>query len=662
MATQIGPKIGIEGEQEYKNALKQIVNETKNLDAAMQKTASEFTANTSAMTRSRAEAQTLTAKTELQAQKVELLGQMLEKCAAKYGENATATQSWQRQLDYATASLNKMQSQLGQLHGAEAFSDISTQVADFGQKMQNMGQSLMSIGGKMTAAITLPLAAAGAAAINLGSDFEESANKVDVVFGSMAGSVRDFAQTTTNAFAISEGKALQMAGDYGAMATSMGLTESEAARLSTSMVGLAGDMASFHNKSTDIAANSLKGVFTGETESLKQFGVAMTQTNLEEFAAKQGKVYDKMSQGEKIMTRYQYLLDTQADAMGDASRTMDGFAGSSRQMQASLEDAGAALGQALVPMITPIIQAITKLAQAFANLPAPVQKMIAVFGAIVAVIGPVILIIGALMSSFGAILTNAPLIAGAFAAIGASISASMGPFLLVASIIGIVAVAIYGLVQNWDDITAAASNAASALESAGQAIAQMASTMYSSVSSAIEAVVDAVKELPKKLVQGLKDAAERVKEEFSNMIKNAKESGEHFVEGLVDGIKDKAEKVIKAVKEIAESVKEFLGFSRPDKGPLHEYEEWMPHFMQGLAKGINQNKGLVTKAINSLAKDMTLPLDANANMNLAMAGDGSFSMPYGNNTTNVYVDHINDLQDLIRIQNRAQQRNRMGAR
>ena len=117
-------------------------------------------------------------------------------------------------------------------------------------------------------------------------------------------------------------------------------------------------------------------------------------------------------------------------------------------------------------------------------------------------------------------------------------------------------------------------------------------------------------------------------------------------------------------KKVADTIKDFLGFTRPDKGPLHEYEQWMPHFMQGMAKGIKNNIGLVKNAVNDVAKSMELPLDASASMNMAIAGAGygDTAALFGGNSMNIYVDHISELNDLIRIQDQAQQRYRMGVR
>ena len=656
MAVQIGPKIGIEGEKEYRQQISQIIAQTKQLDSAMEATAATWTKNTSAMTRNKAIAQNLNQQIGLYETKLATMSSLLEASKAKFGENAAQTQRWQNAINDANVSLAMMRQQLNSLGSAAGFSEMSTKIADFGTKMQNVGQSMMAIGQKLTTSLTLPIAALGTASIKLGSDMNEAANKVDVVFGSMSQSVREFAETSTEMYAISEGKALSMAGDFGAMATSMGLSEREAAKLSTEMVALAGDMASFHNKSIDIASNSLKGVFTGETESLKQFGVAMTQTNLDEFASKQGKVYDSMSQAEKVMVRYQYLLESQKDAIGDSGRTMGEFAGSTRQFKAALEDAGAALGQALIPIITPIIHALTELAKMFSNLPKPVQQFIAALLLITAAIGPIILIIGAFVSSLGSIITYTPMVVAAIGQIASALigmEVAGGPvILIILAIVAALAAAVgvgYAIGANWDSIAAAAQNMGQKISSAGESIANFFKETQKNVIKLDQEIVSFVAALPGKVVDALKNAIKSIADAFDEIIQNAKKSGKDMVEGFVDGIKSKVSKVINEVKKIAQSVKDFLGFSEPDKGPLSNFHTFAPDMMKLFAQGINQNKDIVTRAISG--------------MNLALSGAGGDSSSYiGGTTVNVYVDHISELNDLIRIQNQAQQMLRMGAR
>ena len=83
--------------------------------------------------------------------------------------------------------------------------------------------------------------------------------------------------------------------------------------------------------------------------------------------------------------------------------------------------------------------------------------------------------------------------------------------------------------------------------------------------------------------------------------------GKDFANGLAKGIKDAASKVIDAAKGLGNKIKEFLHFSRPDKGPLRDYETWMPDFVQGMANGINANKHILIGAVQRMSNEMAMP-------------------------------------------------------
>lgn len=112
----------------------------------------------------------------------------------------------------------------------------------------------------------------GKEAIELGSDLEEVQNVVDVTFTTMSKQVNKFAKDAQKSAGLSEKMAKQYVGTFGAMADSFGFTEAEAYEMSTALTQLTGDVASFYNLSQDEAMNKLKGVFTGETEALKELG------------------------------------------------------------------------------------------------------------------------------------------------------------------------------------------------------------------------------------------------------------------------------------------------------------------------------------------------------------------------------------------------------
>lgn len=125
-------------------------------------------------------------------------------------------------------------------------------------------------------------------AFDYASDTNEALNKVEVAFGDNNKVVEDWSKSTLTNIGLAQGTALDLAATYGDMSTSMGIGTEEAAKMSTSLVDLAGDLASFKNIGIDRVNTALNGVFTGETEALKGLGIVMTQTNLEQFAMASG--------------------------------------------------------------------------------------------------------------------------------------------------------------------------------------------------------------------------------------------------------------------------------------------------------------------------------------------------------------------------------------
>ena len=117
----------------------------------------------------------------------------------------------------------------------------------------------------------------GAQCIELGSDLAEVQNVVDVTFPRMSKQVDDFAKNAITSFGLSETMAKRFTGTFGAMAKAFGFGEQAAYEMSTTLTGLAGDVASFYNISQDEAYTKLKSVFTGETETLKDLGIVMTR-------------------------------------------------------------------------------------------------------------------------------------------------------------------------------------------------------------------------------------------------------------------------------------------------------------------------------------------------------------------------------------------------
>lgn len=284
-------------------------------------------------------------------------------------------------------------------------SSFEKRMESISSKAKSIGDKLSGIGTALTVGVTTPLAVAGKGMVDAASDFDENLNKISVAFGDSADDVKAWADTATESFGLSMNQALEATSLFGDMATSMGISQSEAASMSTSLAGLAGDMASFKNIGIDEAMTALNGVFTGETESLKQLGIVMTEVNLQEFADGLGLVYDDMTQAEKVQLRYNYVMAMSKNAIGDYARTSDGTANSMRTFQASVENLAIALGQNLLPIVTPIIQKATEMVNAFSAADPELQRLILGIAGIAAAAGPALIILGGMVSGFGSLVS-----------------------------------------------------------------------------------------------------------------------------------------------------------------------------------------------------------------------------------------------------------------
>lgn len=340
----------------------------------------------------------------------------------------------------------------------KAADNFEAKMKNVSSKLQNVGNSISGFGAKWSLGISTPLTLAGKNMVNAASDYEENLNKIDVAFGKSSDTVTAWAENATKQFGLSKNQALESTALFGDMATSMGLAQSDAADMSMSLAGLAGDLASFKNIGIDQAMTALSSVFTGETESLKQLGIVMTQTNLDAFALANGfgKTTSEMSQAEQVQLRYAYVMAMTTNAQGDYARTADGTANSMRTFQGAVDNLNIALGEHLLPLLTPLIQGATNLINKFAEADPKLQQLILTIGMIAIVVGPALVATGSLISSIGTII-------GVFGKAATAISNAGGIIGMLTSPVGIAVIAIvallaigYLLIKNWDTIKAKA--------------------------------------------------------------------------------------------------------------------------------------------------------------------------------------------------------------
>ena len=250
-------------------------------------------------------------------------------------------------------------------------SGIDNGVSRIKQSFDGLGSAVKKIGILIGSAFAVgKLVQFGKECVELGSDLAEVQNVVDVTFTTMSDKVNEFAENAMTSAGLSETMAKQYVGTFGAMSKSFGFSEEQAYDMSTALTQLTGDVASFYNISQDLAYIKLKSVFTGETETLKDLGVVMTQSALDQYALANGygKTTSAMTEQEKVALRLKFVQDQLSAASGDFVRTSDSWANQVRVMQLQLQSLKATIGQGLINVFTPVIRVINILLGKLATL------------------------------------------------------------------------------------------------------------------------------------------------------------------------------------------------------------------------------------------------------------------------------------------------------
>ena len=371
-----GGTIKLEGEKAYREALRQINSELKVMASEMGKVTAEFSKNDKSASSLTSRNKILAEQIDKQKEKITALKNALEQSSEKYGENDKKTNAWKISLNKAEAELIKLEKELSDNEKAlkdseNATEDNSKSLKKFGDSANDAGQKTLKLGDLIKAnlisdAIISGIKALGSAIMDVArkfgefvsngiknaSNLQEVQNVVDVTFEESAGIINDWATKAASAYGMSELSAKQYTGTIGAMFKSMGLADEQVLSMSSDMVGLAGDFASFYNLEHEEAFNKIRAGISGETEPLKQLGINMSVANLEAFALFQGidKSHNSMTQAEQATLRYNYLMSVSADAQGDFVRTSDSYANQLRIAQLNMENLATGIGAKLLPI------------------------------------------------------------------------------------------------------------------------------------------------------------------------------------------------------------------------------------------------------------------------------------------------------------------------
>jgi methyl-accepting chemotaxis protein len=250
-------------------------------------------------------------------------------------------------------------------------------------------RGLASTIGKFYATYWMVMRAVGkiGSAVDLASQLTEVQNVVDTTFGDMASKVDDFTKTSIQDFGMSELTVKQISSRFQALGTSIGISSEQVANgtavankalmsqnntlykttdsmadMSLNLTRLAGDMASFYDVDQADVAKSLQSIFTGTIAPLRRYGLDLTQATLSEWAMKNGLDANikSMTQAEKVLLRYNYVMANTQAAQGDFAKTANTWANSVRVLKQEFQAWGSIIGSVVINALKPFVQALSK--------------------------------------------------------------------------------------------------------------------------------------------------------------------------------------------------------------------------------------------------------------------------------------------------------------
>lgn len=340
---------------------------------------------------------------------------------------------------------------------------------------------------------------------------------------------------------------------------------------------------------------------------------------------------DRMSKGGVSVDEVKQAFVDATSAGGQFYKGTEKGAQTTAGRLSTLKDNFAALAGQITEGLIPILQTFVDWGIALSNWASEHSGLLSVLGA--AVIGITVAFAGL------SIALKLIAIQGALAAVG--LGAALAPILLVtAGIAALIAVGVL-LIKNWDSIISWGKEAwggfSNWLSGVFDSMGNFFSGLWDRFKAAMQSVIDFVKsnwqalllflvnpiagavallynlnpkfrEWANNVAQTIKDGIGRAIDWIKGLPGQAFEWGADFMSGMAKGIMSFANSVIESVRGIANKIRGLLHFSRPDYGPLRDYETWMPDFMHGLARGIKSNAYKVDDAMMDLSQGMVLPM------------------------------------------------------
>lgn len=609
MAVNIGPKIGIDGEAEFRKEINDLIQQQKTLASEMKVVTSAFDKNDKSQENLEGQSRVLTKQIETQEQKIKKLKQGLEAATNQFGEADSRTQKWQQAVNEATADLNGMSRALDNV--GNDLDDINGKNFSFGDafKADALVEGIKSIADAVTDVIDSTseyrkiMGTLEVSSQNAGYTAEQTAATYRQLFG-VLGDTQTAATTTANLQAL-------------------GLSQEQLTQLTNSAIGAwatYGDSIPIDSLSEAINETIRTGTVTGTfADVLNWAGQSEDQFN-EKLAAAN-------TETERANIVLQAMADQGLASAGEQWQQTNSDIVNANNAQEDFNEAMSQLAEVLSPVATAVAGVVADLAQKIADFATWMRDALEAGDPLAAILLAVAAAAGTLAIAMG-ISSLIQGVTGAFAAFNAVLNAN--PIILIVTLI---AGLVTALVTLWTTNDGFRESVISAFEAIGSFIGKVVDAIVGffteTVPNAFSNLKDKAIQLKDNIVQtfvNIKDniatTIGNVKDTIVNGIQSAVEFitslpgkafqwGKDFIQGLIDGIKSMIGGIVDAVSGIADTIFGWLHFSRPDKGPLRQYETWMPDMMSGMAKGIEENSWMLEDALNAATSHLGVSASIN---------------------------------------------------
>lgn len=379
MAVSIGPKLGIDGEAEYRKQINQIIQQAKTLKSEMDAVASSFTKETTAEEKNRATKAVLTKQIEAQEQKTKLLAHMVEEAAKATGENSTETLKWKDQLNKATAELGKMNRQMEDLDDSlddtsDGFDDNQKSAKKFGDELDDAKVTAADFGDILRANILSDVIVSGfqkladyakdfaSGTIEAAANANALASQMEQTFGALKGEADAAIGRVAKNSGILETRLQGAAAQIYAFARSSGGDTTESLQLMETALQAAADSAAYYDKSLDDTVETMQSFLKGNFANDAALGLSATETTRNAAATKLfRKEYNKLTEIQKQKVLLSMVTDAQklSGAMGQAAREADGWENVQGNLNETVKQFQAQVGKPVLKNLIPIVQTIT---------------------------------------------------------------------------------------------------------------------------------------------------------------------------------------------------------------------------------------------------------------------------------------------------------------